>query len=129
MTLPAIKAGFRFLILLATSSDVIQELRGTAAQCLGDLHDILQTDVPLSSFDTPHERPVNASLIRKSLDRMIFKFGDTAWTYRGINPNAGPLYILFPLLTKDEQELMRFQIMAFVEAKKKREKKRAARAA
>lgn len=66
---------------------------------------------------------------RVARDRMIFKFGDAAWTYWGINPKAGPLYILFPLLTKEEQELMRFQIIAFVEAKKKREKKRADRAA
>lgn len=66
---------------------------------------------------------------RVGRDRMVFKFGDAAWTYWGINPKAGSLYILFPLLTKDEQELMRFQIMAFVEAKKKREKKRADRAA
>jgi hypothetical protein len=65
---------------------------------------------------------------RVTRDRVIFKFGDAAWTYWGINPRAGPLYILFPLLTKDEQELTRLQIMAFVEAKKKREK-RANRAA
>jgi transcriptional regulator with XRE-family HTH domain len=66
---------------------------------------------------------------RVARDRMIFKFEDNVWTYWGINPNAGPLYILFPLLAKDRQEIMRLQLTAFVEAKKKRERKRTDRAA
>jgi hypothetical protein len=66
---------------------------------------------------------------RVARDRMIFKFGDAAWTYWGINPKVGPLYILFPLLTKDQQEITRLQLIAFVEAKKNREKKRTERAA
>jgi hypothetical protein len=66
---------------------------------------------------------------RIARDRMIFKFGDAAWTYWGINPKAGPLYILFPLLTKDQQEITKLQLIAFVEAKKNREKKRTDRAA
>jgi len=57
-------------------------------------------------------------------DRMIFKFGDAAWNFSGINPKAAPLYILFPTLTKEEQEIFRLQIIAFAEAKKKREKQR-----
>jgi hypothetical protein len=59
---------------------------------------------------------------RVARDRMIFKFGDAAWTYSGIHPRAGPFYILFPLLTKEEQEIFRLQVIGFVEAKKKREK-------
>jgi hypothetical protein len=66
---------------------------------------------------------------RVARDRMTFKFGDAAWTYWGINPKASALYIFFPLLTEEEQEIFRLQIIAFVEAKKKREKKRADRAA
>lgn len=66
---------------------------------------------------------------RVAKDRMVFKFGDAAWEYWGVNPNAAPLYILFPLLTEEQQEIFRLQIIAFVEAKKKREKKRADRAA
>jgi hypothetical protein len=34
------------------------------------------------------------------------------------------MYIFFPLLIKEEQEIFRLQIIAFVEAKKKREKQR-----
>jgi len=66
---------------------------------------------------------------RVARDRTIFKFGEAAWSYWGINPKAGPLYILFPLLTKDQREIMRLQLIAFVEAKKNREKKRTDRAA
>jgi DNA-binding Xre family transcriptional regulator len=66
---------------------------------------------------------------RVATDRMIFKFGDAAWTFWGINPKAAPLYILFPLLNKDEQDIMRLQLIAFVEAKKKRDRKRRHRAA
>ena len=61
---------------------------------------------------------------RVARDRAIFKFGDAAWTYWGINPRAATLYIFLTLLTKEEQEIFRFQIIAFVEAKKKREKQR-----
>lgn len=57
-------------------------------------------------------------------DRMIFKFGDAAWAYWGINPKAAPLYIFLPLLTREEQEIFRLQIIAFVEAKERREKQR-----
>lgn len=61
---------------------------------------------------------------RVAKDKMIFRFGDAAWAYWGINPKAAPLYILFPLLTKEQQEIFRLQIIAFVEAKKRREKQR-----
>jgi hypothetical protein len=61
---------------------------------------------------------------RVARDRMIFKFGDAAWAYWGINPKAAPVHIFFPLLTNEEQEIFRLQIIAFVEAKKKREKQR-----
>jgi hypothetical protein len=61
---------------------------------------------------------------RVAKDKMIFRSGDAAWAYWGINPKAAPLYIFFPLLTKEEQEIFRLQIIAFVEAKKKREKQR-----
>jgi len=66
---------------------------------------------------------------RVAKDRMMFKFGDATWTCWGINPEAGPLYILFPLLTEDQQEITRLQLIAFVEAKKKRDRKRRDRAA
>jgi transcriptional regulator with XRE-family HTH domain len=66
---------------------------------------------------------------RVARDRMIFKFGDAAWAYWGINPMAAPLYIFFPLLTKEEQEIFRLQIIAFVEAKKRRVKEQTERAA
>jgi transcriptional regulator with XRE-family HTH domain len=66
---------------------------------------------------------------RVARDEMIFKFGDAAWTHWGINPMAGPLYILFPLLAKDEQEIMRLHVIAFAEAKKRREKRRTQSAA
>ena len=60
---------------------------------------------------------------------MIFKFGDTAWTYWGIEPKAGPFYIFFPLLTDNEREMMRLHLITFAEAKKKKQKKRTHRAA
>lgn len=66
---------------------------------------------------------------RVAKDRMIFKFGDAAWTYWGIDPKAAPLYIFLPLLTKEAQEIFRLQIIAFVEAKEKREKQRTVSAA
>jgi hypothetical protein len=66
---------------------------------------------------------------RVARDRMIFKFGDAAWTFFGVNPKAAPFYILFHLLTKDQQEIARLQLVAFVEAKKNRAKKRTDRAA
>ena len=65
---------------------------------------------------------------RVAKDRMIFKFGDAAWECWGVNPKAVPLYIFFPLLTEEQQEIFRLQIIAFVEAKKRTEK-RADRAA
>lgn len=61
---------------------------------------------------------------RVVMDRMIFKFGDAVWIFWGINPKAAPLYILFPILTEEEQEIFKLQTIAFVEAKKKREKQR-----
>jgi hypothetical protein len=61
---------------------------------------------------------------RVAKDKMIFKFGDAAWSCWRIDPEARPLYILFPLLTKDQQEITRLQLIAFVEAKKKREQER-----
>jgi hypothetical protein len=61
---------------------------------------------------------------RVARDRIIFKFGEAAWSYWGINPKAAPLYIFFPLLTKEQQEIFRLQLIAFVEATKKREKQR-----
>ena len=56
---------------------------------------------------------------RVARDKAIFKFGDLAWNYWGIDPRAGPLYILFPLLNTEEQEMVRLWIIAFVEAKKR----------
>lgn len=41
---------------------------------------------------------------RVEKDRMIFRFGDAAWEAAGINPRAGPIYILFPLLSPSERE-------------------------
>lgn len=61
---------------------------------------------------------------RVAKDKIIFKFGDAAWSFWGINPMAAPLYIFFPLLTKEQQEITRLHILTFVEAKKKREKSR-----
>lgn len=66
---------------------------------------------------------------RVARDRMVFKFGDAAWAYWGINPKAAPLYIFLPLLTKEEQEIFRLQMIAFVEAKEKKEKQRTVSAA
>jgi len=63
---------------------------------------------------------------RGAKDRMIFKFGDAAWAYCGVSPRVGQLAILFPLLGKEQQELTRLQIIAFVEAKKKNPTSRAA---
>jgi hypothetical protein len=61
---------------------------------------------------------------RVERDRVIFKFGDTAWELWGINPRMAPIYMLFLLLTKQQQGVMRFYLRAFVEAKKKTEKER-----
>jgi len=61
----ATEVGFRFLILLGTSSDVIQEFGGTAVQRLGDFHDIFETDVSLATLHIPHESSMNACLVRK----------------------------------------------------------------
>ena len=66
---------------------------------------------------------------RVAKDRAIFKFGDAAWAYWGVSPRVGQLAILFPLLTKEQQEFVRLEFVAFVEAKKKREKNRTDRAA
>jgi DNA-binding Xre family transcriptional regulator len=56
-----------------------------------------------------------------TLERLCASLDLNNW---GINPKAAPLYISFPLLIKEEQEIFRLQIIAFVEAKKKREKQR-----
>ena len=61
--------GFRFLILLGTSSDVIQELAWSAVQCLSNFHDVFEADIPLATLDTSHERSVNPSVICKGLLR------------------------------------------------------------
>jgi transcriptional regulator with XRE-family HTH domain len=55
---------------------------------------------------------------RVARDRMIFKFGDAAWSYWGVHPRAGQLHILFPLLDPKEQEIARLWIGAILEANK-----------
>jgi len=60
---------------------------------------------------------------RVAKDRMIFKFGDAAWEYWGISPRMAPVYILFPLMTKELQKFTRLQMKAFVKAKKKGSKR------
>jgi hypothetical protein len=59
---------------------------------------------------------------RVAKDRMVFKFGDAAWAHLGVSPRVGQLAILFPLLTKEQQEFTRLHMTAFVEAKKKRDR-------
>lgn len=54
-------------------------------------------------------------------DRLIFKFGDAAWTYCGVHPRVGELRILFSVLGPEEQEFVRLWIIAFCEAKKRQQ--------
>jgi len=61
---------------------------------------------------------------RVARDKVIFKFGDAAWEHLGINPRMVPIYILFPLMTKEQRYMMTLQFRAFVEAKKKTEQRR-----
>jgi hypothetical protein len=56
---------------------------------------------------------------RVARDRMIFKFGDAAWTYWGVNPRSGQLEILFSVLKAEEQEFVRLWIISFCDAKRK----------
>jgi transcriptional regulator with XRE-family HTH domain len=59
---------------------------------------------------------------RVARDRMIFKFGDAAWTYWGMTPRSGQLHILFSVLSAEEQEFVRLWIISFGEAKRKMKK-------
>jgi hypothetical protein len=56
---------------------------------------------------------------RVATDRMIFKFGDAAWTYCGIAPRSGQLHILFSVLSAEEQEFVRHWIVSFCKARRK----------
>ncbi len=56
---------------------------------------------------------------RVAKDRMIFRFGDAAWTCCGIAPRSGQLHILFSVLSAEEQEFARHWIVSFFEAKRK----------
>jgi len=60
---------------------------------------------------------------RLARDRMIFKFGDAAWDYWGVNPRVGELHILFSILNKEEREFVRCWIISFGEAKRKTQEK------
>ena len=59
---------------------------------------------------------------RVAKDRMIFEFGNAAWTYCGISPRSGQLHILFSVLSGEEQEFVRLWIISFCEAKRKMKK-------
>jgi transcriptional regulator with XRE-family HTH domain len=61
-----------------------------------------------------------SSRVRK--DKMIFRFGDAAWQAAGIDPRAGPCYILLPLLSRAQRALLLVQMKAVVEAKRMRAK-------
>jgi hypothetical protein len=51
------------------SANVLKELAWAASQGFSDFHNILQTDVSLTTFDASHEGSVNTSLVRKGLLR------------------------------------------------------------
>lgn len=59
---------------------------------------------------------------RVARDRMIFEFGDAAWTCCGIAPRSGQLHIPFSVLTAEEQEFVRHWVVSFCEAKSKMNK-------
>jgi len=39
-------------------------------------------------------------------DRAVFRFGDAAWEAWGLNPRVGTFYMLFPVLTRPEQNFV-----------------------
>lgn len=43
---------------------------------------------------------------RVEKDKMIFKYGDAAWEFLGINPRLGPLCILLPLAKPGQREYL-----------------------
>ena len=53
-------------------------------------------------------------------DRMVFRYGDSAWRAAGIDARAAPCYILLPLLSRSEREFFIFQIKTLSEAKRHR---------
>ena len=66
---------------------------------------------------------------RVAKDRVIFRFGDAAWTACGLDPKLAPLYIVVPLLTSEEWNFFVACMKGVVETKLRKNltsKKRAA---
>jgi predicted transcriptional regulator len=47
---------------------------------------------------------------RVEKDRAIFGFGNAAWEAWGVNPRMGTFYMLFPVLSRTEQEFVHRQV-------------------
>jgi hypothetical protein len=64
-------------------------------------------------------------LCRVETDRAVFKFGDAAWEAWGVNPRMGVFYMLFPVLTRPEQDFVLRQLQGLVtHTRDRRPKKR-----
>lgn len=50
-----------------TSLDVFEELARSALQRFSDFHNVFEADIPFTALRASHERPMNASLVRKGL--------------------------------------------------------------
>ena len=59
------------------------------------------------------KREMNA---RVAKDRVIFRFGDAAWTACGLNPKLAPFYIVVPLLSQEQWDRVRICIRAVADA-------------
>ena len=59
------------------------------------------------------KREMNARVVK---DRVIFRFGDAAWTACGLNPNLAPFYIVVPLLSPEQWNHVRICIRAAADA-------------
>ena len=49
------------------SRDVLKEFAWAAIQCFRNLHNVFQTNIPLTTLDAPEESSVDGSFIRQGL--------------------------------------------------------------
>jgi hypothetical protein len=61
------------------------------------------------------KREMNA---RVAKDRVIFRFGDAAWSACGLDPKLAPFYIVVPLLSREQWKFLLTCMTAVAEARK-----------
>jgi len=60
---------------------------------------------------------------RIAKDRMIFKYGDAAWEYLGINPRLGPICVLLSSMQRPQKDNLIRMWKAMVAANRAKAKK------